>query len=141
MHKGARTLEQPMATDEREYLLKVLQVWLDAKHKIASIVLLANGATLATALAFIKEEGSNAEGVFAFRASGFGIYFGALAFISVWGYSDSIFERLFRHLHNPEATIDTNTVALKRINTIFYILTTLSGVCFLACVAYLSRIL
>ena len=71
--EGARASESQDDLKEREFQLKLLQAWADGKTKIATTGLLANGALLATAFAYMKDKGPDSPSTFALSAAEAGL--------------------------------------------------------------------
>lgn len=69
-----------MADESKDYLLKVVQAWIDLKSKIVNLVLIGNGVALTTSIAFLRDKGAEKfEGTFPLKSSALGILLGAVA--------------------------------------------------------------
>jgi hypothetical protein len=137
--------------DAKESRLKLLQAWLDIKFKIAGFVLIANGAALATAVAFLKEKGPELEGIFTLNAAVWGLMFGGIAITIPWLFSDSYFAD---HLDGavPAQTetkslpawaqrLKTKWTPIRLVNAAFALFILLSAASLLGSVSYLMGVM
>jgi hypothetical protein len=97
--------------EDKDYKLKVLQAWADLKFKVATLVLAANGAALATAISFVKDHGPKSEGLFPVKVAAVGLLFGAIALRIVWSFSDSFLTIAFEG--EPKLAIPVKTKKTK----------------------------
>jgi hypothetical protein len=64
---------------EKDHKFKILVAWADIKIKVATLVLVANGAAFATAFAFVKDAGPTGLGRDPMNVAAIGMLFGAIA--------------------------------------------------------------
>lgn len=143
-----------MPDGDKEYALKVFQAWLDLKVKLAGFVLVANGAALATAIAFVKDKGPELEGVFTLKTSAFGLLFGGIALLIVRTFADGYFARNFERVTPPvkpklppgwraafSAKWDRKFSTMAFTNKSFNFFILCSAACLLFSISYLAGII
>jgi hypothetical protein len=142
-----------MPDDNKKYLLDVIQAWVNLKVRVASFVLIGNGAVLGTAVAFIKEKGDLTEGLFALKISAFGILLGAVALWIAYSYFNSYLTIQFEGKPKPAKAVKPKKEPTKRqleiaakmetmdfSNKSFKFFVFCSGLCLILSIAYLSGV-
>lgn len=74
---------------QREFELKLIQTWSDARYKIASLLLLGNGAAIATVLTFLKDKGPDELAMFVLDWSTMGLVCAGFATLFTWMVTES----------------------------------------------------
>ena len=140
-----------MPHDKKDYLLKLIQAWMNLKVRIASFVLIGNGAVLGTAVAVIKDKGVQSEGVFPLRLSALGIMLGSVALWIAYSYSSNYLTIQFegkpkapkpkRPLTKWQLELVAKSETLAFTNKWFNFFIFCSAGCLIATIGYLSGII
>ncbi|MCP1852753.1 MULTISPECIES: hypothetical protein [unclassified Bradyrhizobium] len=105
----------------REYELKLVQAWAELKYRVANTVALANIGVLATAVAFMKDKGTDSSSLLALGTGTFGLLSAGIALIIVWSNSEEAINRIITG-DKPEERL--KILADKRLSTIFTVFIT-----------------
>jgi hypothetical protein len=81
-----------MSDDDKEYRLRLVQVWSDQKLRIATLALIGNGALLGVATAFLKDIGPAAFDALPLFLGLIGASLGGFAVMAVVDHTDRFFE-------------------------------------------------
>jgi hypothetical protein len=81
----------------REFILKVVQAWADARNKVATGAILLNGAVIVTAATAMKDKGEAVQYLFGLKAATLGLLMGILALGFVWIITEQVYERMIKN--------------------------------------------
>jgi len=136
---------------EKEHQLKVLQAWIDLKFKVAGYVLLANGAALATSVAFLKEKGPEIEGMHGLSTASLGLLSGALAVLVASAFSTAVLSNQFegerkipeKKKPDPEwaKKVEAFFCSMRGANLAFNIFVVASALSLMVSLAFLSGVM